>query len=326
MKGTHELTIQSAHLRYDMQFSRNLTILQGNSATGKTTLVDMIQEYLLNGTDTGIALSCDCPCRVIAGNTWKEQLSLIENSIVFIDEGNRFVASEEFAVTILGSSNYYVIITREALDNLPYSVTEIYGLRSSGKYNSMKPVYHQMYRIYGEETVTSSMDDGSIIVEDSNSGYEFFGSLSENSGRRCVSAGGAGNIFRMLQDCDSREGITVIADGAAFGSQMGRIWQLMQRRSGIRLYLPESFEWLLLSSDILDDTEVRHILENPSEYIESERFMSWERFFTQLLIGKTQGTWLQYAKASLNPAYLQGKSLQRIIGVLPTEVRRLFSV
>ena len=156
MKGRHILRIQSAHLRYDLTFTRNITVIQGDSATGKTTLVDMIQEYLLNGSDTGISLTCDCPCRVIAGNTWKEQLSNIENSLVFIDEGNRFVSSVDFADAICGSGNYYVIITREALDNLPYSVTEIYGIKSSGKYGIQEPVYHQMYRIYGEDLTGAS--------------------------------------------------------------------------------------------------------------------------------------------------------------------------
>ena len=149
MKGQHMLRVQSSHLRYDMIFTRNLTVIQGDSATGKTTLVDMIQEYLLNGSDTGITLICDCPCRVIAGNTWKEQLAGIEESIVFIDEGNRFVSSVEFAEAVRKSGNYYVIVTREALDNLPYSVTEIYGIKSSGKFGSLEPVYHEMYRIYG---------------------------------------------------------------------------------------------------------------------------------------------------------------------------------
>ena len=61
MKGQQTLRIQSSHLRYDMTFSRNVTVIQGDSATGKTTLVDMIQEYLLNGSDTGISVSCDWP-------------------------------------------------------------------------------------------------------------------------------------------------------------------------------------------------------------------------------------------------------------------------
>lgn len=100
MRGRHTLRVQSAHLRYDMEFARNIIVIQGESATGKTTLVSMVREYLLNGEDTGISLVCDCPCRVIAGNTWQEQLAVIQDSIVFIDEGNRFVSSVDFAQTV----------------------------------------------------------------------------------------------------------------------------------------------------------------------------------------------------------------------------------
>lgn len=122
MRGTIHLIVQSAHLKYEMDFLRNITILKGDSATGKTTLVDMIQEYNLNGSDTGINLSCICPCRVIAGNTWIEQLRDIHGSLIFIDEGSRFVSSEDFARTIHDTDNYYVIVTRESLSNLLYSV------------------------------------------------------------------------------------------------------------------------------------------------------------------------------------------------------------
>ena len=314
MKGRHTLRVQSAHLRYDMTFTRSLTVIQGDSATGKTTLVDMIQEYLLNGSDTGISLVCDCPCRVLAGNTWKEQLAGIENSIVFIDEGNRFVASAEFAKMIKGSDNYYVIVTREALDNLPYSVTEIYGIKSSGKYGFLEPVYHEMYRIYGEQPLSGS---DVIITEDSNSGYDFFSGFHVS----CRSAGGAGNVFSLLQELSGE--ITVIADGAAFGSQMGRVHKLVERRAGVRLYLPESFEWIILSAGILDDHEIREILEKPYAYIDSKDFFSWERFFTALLVDKSRKTWYEYSKHKLNPVYLQGKCRNQILSVLPDTIANM---
>ena len=169
MKGRKHLVVQSSYLKYEMEFSRNITVLRGDSATGKTTLVEMVQEYVLNGQDTGIQVSCDCPCRVISGNTWQEQLSHIQDSIVFIDEGNRFIVSEDFARAVQDSGNYYVIVTRENLDNLPYSVTEIYGIRSSGKYGSLTPVYHEMYRIYLPENPAELRRRGSIWSPDGKS-------------------------------------------------------------------------------------------------------------------------------------------------------------
>ena len=49
------------------------------------------------------------------------------------------------------SDNYFVLITRENLYNLPYSVDEIYGLHESGKYHDTRKVYQQMYHIYSIE-------------------------------------------------------------------------------------------------------------------------------------------------------------------------------
>ncbi len=323
MRGTIHLSVQSVHLKYELDFSRNITILKGDSATGKTTLVDMIQEYVQNGQDTGINLSCECPCRVIAGNNWKEQLKVIHGSLVFIDEGSRFVSSEDFAHTIRETDNYYVIITRESLGNLPYSVTEIYGIHSSGKYAHQEPEYHQMYRIYGDLDKLDCFDIRKLITEDSNSGYEFFDGASKSENIECVSAQGAGNIFGLLQENINNNTI-VIADGAAFGSQMERVYQLVLRNQNIRLYLPESFEWLILSSGIIDDNELKSILNDPSEHIESSDYFSWERFFTQLLTDKTKDSYLKYSKSKLNPVYLQGKICEQIVAALPEALQAAF--
>ena len=63
--------------------------------------------------------------------------------------------------------------------DLPYSVEEIYGLHSSGKYQNTRKVYQQMYRIYSDKNILPIKPE-KIIVEDSNSGYDFFRSVSED--------------------------------------------------------------------------------------------------------------------------------------------------
>jgi hypothetical protein len=40
-------------------------------------------------------------------------------------KGNAFVTSDELASELKQSDNYFVIVTRERLENLPYSVDEI---------------------------------------------------------------------------------------------------------------------------------------------------------------------------------------------------------
>lgn len=302
MKGSYQISVQNNRVKYEFTVQRNLTIIQGDSATGKTTLVDLIREYQLNGADSGINLSCKKKCVVLEGNDWKETLSLFSDCIVFVDEGNHFVSSAEFASQIKKTGNYYVIVTREGLENLPYSVNEIYGIHTSGKYANLKQVYHEFYHIYGNETALDFNEVRKILTEDSNAGFQFFKALSDQK-FECNSANGKSNIFGILKEL--KENSLVIADGAAFGSQMDKISKLIEQKKNVILYLPESFEFLLLQAELFnDDSSIAKILKNPSDYIEPKDFFSWEQFFTSLLIKKSEGTFLKYSKKKLNKNYI----------------------
>ena len=312
MKGSYHIIVQNRALKYEFDIRRNLTIIQGDSATGKTTLVDMIRESHLDER-SGVSVSCVRPCRVIDGDLWREQLTYIRDSIIFIDEGASFVSTQEFASEAKKSSNYFVIVTRENLDMLPISVEEVYGIKSSGKYSSLKPVYHEMYRIYNlDKELVAPVKPDRIVVEDSNSGYEFFNNVAQENGFECISAKGKAKIFNCLAVNPTDEEILVVADGAAFASQMNRIVTFIGTRK-IHLYLPESFEWLLLMSGIINDGNLKAILDNPSDSIESSSYFSWEQFFTALIVQKTKDTYLQYNKKKLNSSYLQSGIKEKIL-------------
>lgn len=173
MKGKHRIVIQNNRLRYEFEIKRNITIIQGDSATGKTTLINMLRQAENLGISSGIDVVCDVPCRILEGRNWKLILESSSGNIFFVDEENSFINTEDFAASIRGSDNYFVLITRENLYNLPYSVEEIYGIHSSGKYHDTKKVYQQTYLIYSNIRHLPIRSE-KIIVEDSNAGYEFF--------------------------------------------------------------------------------------------------------------------------------------------------------
>ena len=108
----------------------------------------------------------------------------------------------------------------------------------------------------------------------------------------------------------------VIADGAAFGSEIDRVMRLIRGRKNIALYLPESFEWLVLSTGVVKNGQINQVLSNPSNYINSEAYFSWEQFFSSLLIEETKGTYLAYAKRKLNPAYLNSVMKESILNTM----------
>lgn len=310
MKGKYKVIVKNNRLHYEFEIKRNITIIKGDSATGKTTLINMVRQFADLGNSSGIDVVCDAPCRVLEGSMWKILLQNMVGNIIFIDEENHFIRTKEFAEAVKESDNYFVIITRENLYNLPYSVEEIYGIHSSGKYQNTKRVYQEIYKIYPASNTFVDKPE-KIIVEDTNSGYEFFKSVANEHGITCESAGGKTKLFSKLPDCDGKR-ICIVADGAAIGPEMDALYKTALKNSNIKLYLPESFEWIILSSGLLEDKEVKAILDAPENYIESQTYFSWERYFTKLLVDKTEGTYLKYQKSKLNPAYLHEKN-KRII-------------
>ena len=115
MKGSHRIIVESRKVKYDFVIHRNITIITGDSGSGKTVLIDLIHDYGRYGADSGVFLSCDCPCKVIDSEDWERKIEETTGSIIFIDEGNRFLVSKKFAQLVQGSDNYFVLATREKL-------------------------------------------------------------------------------------------------------------------------------------------------------------------------------------------------------------------
>lgn len=45
MKGTIEVKVSNVNVSFTLPLERNITILCGDSATGKTTLIGMLRDY-----------------------------------------------------------------------------------------------------------------------------------------------------------------------------------------------------------------------------------------------------------------------------------------
>jgi hypothetical protein len=312
MRGAHRIIVESKKIKYDFVIKRNITLLTGDSATGKTVLIDLIRDYRRYGADSGVQISCDRPCRTLDNEDWEAQLAGISGSIIFIDEGNRFLTSQQFAKMVQGSDNYFVLATREKLPMLPYSVEEIYGFRKSGRYTDAKQTYNEIYHLYGELSDSAGIRPTLVITEDSNSGNAFFTELAKQTGIPCISADGKSNIIHVLEKQDpDQKSVLVVVDGAAYGSEMRDTYEYLQTNQQGVLYAPESFEWLLLATNSIPGVEVTEILASAENYIDSKEYVSWERFFTQLLTDRTSADEIwRYSKKKLGRAYLSARVLQ----------------
>lgn len=324
MKGSYDFKVKSKKLLFEFTIRRNITVIKGDSATGKTTLLHMMYEYLRVGRESGYSVSSDGSYYVYlrqeVGRTWQDMLYPLKDTIIFIEENNHFVFSREFAEFVKISGNYFVLINRASFKMLPYSIHEIYEIITDKKHADVKESYHYFKELYSNYPVLENNRMDIVVTEDSNSGCQFFSGLFKQS--RVVSAGGNSRVLLRLQELESGD-ILIIVDGAAFGAMIENCLEFIStKKQRISVWMPESFEYLILRSGMIQSAELPEILASTSDYVEAEEYESWEQYFTQLLISLTENKAYKYLKKTLNAYYMQEKNVQKIITTFPEEIRK----
>ena len=314
MIGRVSIKISNQRNSYKFTLNRNITILRGDSGTGKTTLYDMIRDYNNLGRESGVKISGG-NIVTLEGRNWEDELDKLSKKIVVIDEGSKFVFSKEFANKVKGCDNYFLIITRSYLSQLPYSVDEIYRIKGIGKNKEFERVYTDIDKFYDNPDPNRFpfMPD-IIITEDSKSGYEFFLDTVKNTNIKCEAAGGKSKIKGLLKKYKSSN-IIIVADGAAIGCEMESLVKEQELSYGkLTLFLPESFEWLILKSGIFGNSAG---ITDTYVYTDSKKYESWEQYFTDLLMKLSEkDVYKKYSKGKLPLYYIQpdikGKIMMQI--------------
>lgn len=311
MTGKIQIEVSNRDVKFKFTLNRNITVIRGESGTGKTTLFEMVADYTRLGDKSGVNIKCDKIVAAPIYSDWQSQLSALNDSIVFIDEGFDWLKTEEFAHLAKNSGNYYVLFTREPLHELPYSFEEIYEIKTSGKFHTLKNIYKTDNKHYIKTEKQKNADTDIFLTEDSGAGFEFFRNYFKNNTIECASSSGNSSVFEYLKNCTGKN-ILIVADGAAFGSEIDRVVKLSDKVN-FRLCLPESFEWLILKSGLIKADELDKLLESPSEHIESSEFFSWELFFADYLIAVTKDTVFKYKKSKINKVYLNEINSKKIV-------------
>lgn len=291
MNGAYRVQLKSNRISYDFEVKRKITMIRGDSGTGKTTMMNLLTQAL--GRVAGFQLICDVACAIVPlGDDWRSIVLSNSNRIYFIDETHNCFNDPKFAGTIKESDNYFVLICRDDYDSIPYSVNEIYEIKNSGKFNRLIPVFVQ-----NEEAFSPTY----IITEDSGAGYQFF---NKSTNIHVDSAEGKSKIYSKVVTLPMNERLLIVIDGAAFGSNLSDLLELLERRfMHYCIFAPESFEFLLLSSPMFDFWFTGNTrLSNPEEYVRPKHF-SWEQYFTDLLVEITRNLPCSYHKDRLNRCF-----------------------
>lgn len=308
MRGRHRVKIYTKRISYEFEIRRKYTILRGFSASGKSELCRVISEK-------GKTVECDLKIAVLRSDIdYKVLLHSTQNTIYLVDESFDDIDTQDFATSMKNSNNYFVLITRKYLQNVPYSVKEIYHLEAGEVVNGHTTnVFSNIFKT----NIDSNFNPQLIITEDSNSGFDFFSNAVSSD---CIPAYGKsrveGHIRSSLLKYDR---VYAIVDGAAFGSEIESIMELIMSypEKDIRVYSPESFEYLLLllcgvNADklVLEETynycNEEFFDKNFPNYCYSkiETFESWERFYKAYLSALTQNDKeKEYGKSKLKPYY-----------------------
>lgn len=317
MTGGFKFELKSKRLQYEILIKRKITKIIGESAIGKTELIRVLEDA--ENIYSKIDIQCKYKYSILNNNIFKEivrsninrirtkitnpnstefakelrnLLKQYDNTLFFADESFSLVFTDDFSLFCKFTDSFFVLINRAGLSNLPYSYTDIYNIRTSGKYHWLEPVYNQ-------EQFNKFIENSAIITEDSNSGFDFFNRFYYN----VKPAGGKNNIIPLVENVT--ETTVIVADGAAFGSEIEILTNRIKKMQvNILLFLPESFEYLILMSDIFKDTEIQKNLQEPVSLI-SGLFFSWEHFFTYAIKEYTKRYPCHYSKHKLNRCYLE---------------------
>lgn len=110
MKGSIKIIVSTKRLRYELHLHRNITVIQGDSASGKTTLIQILSDYAADKTGPGVNVICSRKCIVLSGEAENAiaRLKSLKRVVVFVDEQERFLYSKAFAKAVLDSDCYFV--------------------------------------------------------------------------------------------------------------------------------------------------------------------------------------------------------------------------
>lgn len=308
--GNFDLTVKYRDITYCLNIKRKFTIIRGDSGTGKTALlhfVDSIKQQLaLNSIECKYQVEIAPSLQTISflmhdskpqnKEEYKRLLHEvgIENKVLLIDENYHGITTDKFATFVQNADCYFIIITREKLPMLPYSMNEIYTLKQYKKTIRLQQVYDQQLDLANHYDC--------VITEDSNSGYDLFKIIYKN----VIPAKGKSKIAKILEDKhkeNSTQHFLVVLDAAAFGSEIETVLNTIKDNSiNCDFFTPESFEWLICSSGIIQSDNINQAISDPYNTISVE-FNSWEQFYTFLLKQETTNMQNTYSKSSLNKCY-----------------------
>lgn len=285
-----EIKVNSNLMNYRLFFDNRVNILRGDSATGKSFLLRLLD----NKRNSKIDIQSTYKLFHINVDMILNGLPLNDDTVYVLDEGDGIENSE--IVNLINKSRFkFLLITRESdLENVNYGIHQIYNLHQSGKYNISKPSYD--YDLNNRLLNTDKIVE--IVTEDSKSRFEFYSNYNNFS---VVSSFGNSNINKYIKDNQ-----IIVIDSLAYGPFIKSLVDISKNRNIFLIY-PKSFEWLILTSKIFNIPSGRIY-----ELYEKSINKTEEKFYETYLSSESNKLGIWYSKSKLNTKFIESGNFEKI--------------
>lgn len=280
------LSDMQSKVQYKLKSNSRLTIIRGNSGTGKSFFVKCLDLYK---SFTKISIKSNKELRHINLDTILD-LGVLREDIIYVMDEFDGINDQRISKYINNPKYTFIIITRDTkLPHLIYDIDDIYRIRESGKFN----ILEKEYNIYQINSNKECSKINSIQTEDSGSGLQFYRKLSAYDVR---TSDGNSNINKNIKDNQFN-----IVDSIAFGPYIKEYLTKTRKLNDI-LLAPKSFEYLLLTSGIFKNT--------------LEEFELSEKDYFKKLVEISKSKNIEYSKNKLDEWFLEDKQFIKIIDKL----------
>ena len=320
MNGIIDISIKTRRVAYELRLYHNLTVIQGDSGSGKSILCDLISRKAnREGSKIEMSVTNGYACRHLTNEMcYAGMLKALSNSVIFLDEDCDYMYSNEFADYLHSTSNYFVLITRHVkrLSKISIHVNALCLLEYVDGVNRLKT----QHTLAEDKTLFCGdiFYPSKIVTEDSDSGYRFFQLIA---GDNCKPAKVRTKFVSQFDKLfASNSDYLIIADGGAFGGDVNQVIYCLtdSRITSFAFFLPDSFEEFLLHSIVFKgDAALTEKLKTPWKYVDYSKCISFEQFYTHLLVTMSAAKGFSYSKTgSLSKRFTNAQNVQHLLSLI----------
>ena len=312
-----------ADTKYKLLIREKVTVIRGQSGTGKTRLIDIIRSTVRNSptffseVSNGFRLvtptESDLLC--VSVESWR-------NAVVLIDERIVDSLGDYFCSLVKESENYWVIISRndDLLRTIPFSMFEAYEFVKINNVIVNQQIFSCDSRVFGGKFAVNTVTG--FITEDSVSGWHFFNKALPKAVVKDSASSNTKVVSTIVKHLGSSACILVLFDACAFGPFLGELMSLLDmpeyKQSDICFYAMESFEWFLLHSlQLKHMPKVQDVLSNPYKYAYHPKYITYEGFYEKVLSDTCAAMAKPYDKSCKDHSLYTVSNIIHLLSLIP---------